>query len=55
MTTAHTRYKALIIAGFITAMMVTGIANLSYATQKKSVLDFAQPNIPCSLIFCTLV
>ena len=55
MTTTYTKYKALIIAGFITALMITGIANLSYASQQRSVLDFDQPSSPCSLNICILV
>ncbi len=55
MATNHTRIKALIIAGFITALMITGIANLSYAAQHKSVLDIDQPGSSCALSICTLV
>lgn len=55
MSIARTRLKALIIAGFITALMITGIANLSYASQQKSVLDFDQPASPCVLSICSLV
>lgn len=55
MSSLHNRFKPLIIAGFITVLMVTGIANLSYATQQKSVLEFDQPASPCSVIFCSLV
>lgn len=51
----HTRVKALITAGFITVLMITGIANLSYASQQKSVLEFDQPATPCSLSICSLV
>lgn len=55
MATTHNRFKALIIAGFITAIMITGITNLSHATQQKSVLDFDQPSTPCALSICSLV
>ena len=55
MTSLQSKTKALMIAGFITLLMVAGIANLSYATQQKSVLEFDQPAVPCSLIFCSLV
>ncbi|VAV92211.1 hypothetical protein MNBD_ALPHA02-886 [hydrothermal vent metagenome] len=48
--------KALIIAGFITVLMITGIANLSYsAQQKSSVLDFDQENASCALSICILL
>jgi len=49
------RLKALIIAGFITGLMVTGIVNLSYATQQKSVLDFDQSAATCALSLCSLL
>ncbi|MBL4612246.1 MAG: hypothetical protein JKY91_00740 [Emcibacter sp.] len=55
MSSLHSKSKALIIAGFISLIMIAGIANLSYATQQKSVLDFDPPAIPCSFIFCSLV
>lgn len=55
MSPLHSKTKALIIAAFITLLMITGIANLSYATQQKSVLDFDQPAVPCSAIFCSQV
>jgi len=55
MMVPNARYKALIIAGFITALMVTGIANLSYDGSQKSVLGFSRPEAPCSLIFCSLL
>ena len=55
MATTHTRLNALIIAGFISVLMITGIANLSYASQQKSVLDFDQKASPCALSICSLV
>lgn len=55
MATAHSKFKALIIAGFITALMITGIVNLSYATQMRSVLDFDQQATPCALSICSLM
>lgn len=51
----NNRFKALIIAGFISALLITGIANLSYASQQKSVLEFDRPAAPCALSFCILV
>ncbi len=49
------RYKALIIAGFISLLLITGIANLSYSTTRKSVLEFDQPSSSCALSICSLV
>ncbi len=55
-----TKMKALIIAGFITGLLVTGIANMSYASQQKSVLDFEtldfdRPASGCSSRMCSLI
>ena len=55
MTPRTSQFKALIIAGFVTALMVTGIANLSYMTQQKSVLGFDQQTSPCALSICSLL
>jgi len=51
----HSPHKALIIAGFITILLITGIANLSYATNRKSVLKFDQSPSSCALRICSLV
>ncbi|MCF6196961.1 MAG: hypothetical protein L3J50_09695 [Emcibacter sp.] len=57
MTALRQKSKALIIAGFITILMITGIANLSYsAQQKSSVLDFDQKSSSsCALSMCSLL
>lgn len=55
MTTKSSRFKALIIAGFVTAIIITGIGNLSYAAQQKSVLNFDQSSVPCALSICSLL
>jgi len=55
MHSLHSQYKALAIAGFITILLITGIANLSYATNRKSVLEFNQPPSSCALRICSLV
>ncbi len=57
MTALRQKSKALIIAGFITILMITGIANLSYsAQQKSSVLGFDQKiSSSCALSMCSLL
>lgn len=48
--------KSLIIAGFITAIMVMGIANLSFTTQQKSsVLVNDQSSPVCVTSLCSLL
>ncbi len=59
-TSQKTKMKALIIAGFITGLLVTGIANMSYASQQKSVLEFEvlefdRPASGCSSRMCSLI
>ncbi len=59
-TSQKTKMKALIIAGFITGLLVTGIANMSYASQQKSVLEFEAPEFDssasgCSSRMCSLI
>jgi len=49
------KIRALIIAGFISVILITGIVNLSYANQQKSVLEFDQPATLCSFNFCSLL
>ena len=55
MPTLSTRIEALIIAGLISVLLIDTIANLSYATQQKSVLDFDRPAASCVLSICSLV
>lgn len=55
MASANNQSKALIVAGFITLLMITGIANLSFASQRKSVLDFDKDSVPCALNICSLI
>ncbi len=59
-TSQKTKMKALVIAGFITGLLITGIANMSYASQQKSVLEFELPEFDrpasgCSSRVCSLI
>lgn len=56
MARLHTNIRNLIIAGFISAILITGIANLSFATSsQKAVLesDVAAPT--CVMSMCSLL
>lgn len=49
------RMKALIIAGFISILMIIGIGNLSYTAQQRSVLDFDRASPPQVLSLYSLL
>ncbi len=49
------KIKTLIIAGLMSVILITGIVNLSYANQQKSVLEFDPPAPLCSFNFCSLL
>ncbi|MCF6215808.1 MAG: hypothetical protein L3J58_06505 [Emcibacter sp.] len=49
------KIRALIIAGFMSVLLITGIVNLSYANQQRSVLEFGPPPPLCSFNFCSLL
>ncbi|VAX04102.1 hypothetical protein MNBD_ALPHA03-618 [hydrothermal vent metagenome] len=56
MTSLNAKLKSLIVAGFISGLLVTGIFNLSFASQQKSVLDFDQQSPAlCSFNLCSLL
>ncbi len=54
-TGQNIKIRALIIAGFMSVILITGIVSLSYGNQQKSVLEFDQPPVLCSFNFCSLL
>jgi len=60
MSTLRTRIlspkvKALILAGLISGLLITGIANMSYVPQGKSFFEFDQTGSPCAFSICSLL